>query len=851
MGPAFNLSMTSEDRVWDLKGVMRQVETSGLDVEYRCVRCRACFDCKNADQTEKISLRDEQELQQHMDSVELDKVSKKVRVSLPLRGPERDFLVSNREMAEQVLVQQCKKYFGDSKTKESILRAFKKMFDPGFLVFLDDIDEDTKKQFVEKEVQYYIPWRIQFNPGSVSTPERPVFDASTKTRKRSDGTGGRCLNDLVCKGPVKTLNFLKLILRFCIGLYAFTGDIKQFYNCANLLSSQWNLQRFLYKEGLDPANETKEGIITTSIYGVKSSSCQTECTKIKLAETIQDEKPEVAVLLTESTYVDDIADSRSELGLCTAVMDDTDEVLASVGCQIKAWSRTGCDPVDKVSQDGVSLEVGGMIWYPKLDILMVKIPVLHFGKFVRGRLKPGTELFLGGSLSELDQFVPAKLTKRQVTSKLASVFDPRGKIAPVLAAARLLLRQTNCQTVGWDDPMPGSLRSRWVETFWRFEMLKGLKFSRPVMPVDARDTKMRLLTGADAADQVLVIGAWGGFQRRDNSWSCQHILGRNVLADETSTIPKKELDALCGASNMSWIVRSALGEWVDSDTVFGDSRIALCWATSENRRLGIFHRKRILQIKRGTQLERLFHVKSDQNPCDIGTRPEKVTMESVGSESVWERGKDWMCGELDSAVADAVITPALDLRLKPDEEEDFYDGCKFDKPEILTRGHLVSEVRVSKLEERAAFSDYLILPTKFSFPTVVRIHANVIKFVTSIARNRRVLKHLFAEGGLLFSIFTAVQVCDTDNGGHLLSVEGGPGGYSGTQVDQQAAPPGDGCLAPSDKHVSMAMTYLYQKASREVKQFNSKMVVNKYTVERDGILYSKGRIVDGMTNDYS
>ena len=60
MGPAFNLSMASEDRVWDLKGVMRQVETSGVDVEYRCVRCWSCFDCKNADQTEKISLRDEQ-----------------------------------------------------------------------------------------------------------------------------------------------------------------------------------------------------------------------------------------------------------------------------------------------------------------------------------------------------------------------------------------------------------------------------------------------------------------------------------------------------------------------------------------------------------------------------------------------------------------------------------------------------------------------------------------------------------------------------------------------------------------------------------------------------------------------
>ena len=84
---------------------MKQVENTGLDVDYRCVRCRACSDCKNADQSEKVSIRDEQELQQHMDSVMLDKVNKKVWVTLPLRAPERDFLVSNKDMAEQVLVQ--------------------------------------------------------------------------------------------------------------------------------------------------------------------------------------------------------------------------------------------------------------------------------------------------------------------------------------------------------------------------------------------------------------------------------------------------------------------------------------------------------------------------------------------------------------------------------------------------------------------------------------------------------------------------------------------------------------------------------------------------------------------------
>ena len=72
-------------------------------------------------------------------------MNKEVRVSLPLSGPERDFLVSNRASAEQTLVQQCKKYASDIETKASILKAFKKMIDPGFLVFLKYMDEETLK----------------------------------------------------------------------------------------------------------------------------------------------------------------------------------------------------------------------------------------------------------------------------------------------------------------------------------------------------------------------------------------------------------------------------------------------------------------------------------------------------------------------------------------------------------------------------------------------------------------------------------------------------------------------------------------------------------------------------------
>ena len=91
----------------------------------------------------------------------------------------------------------------------------------------------------------------------------------------------RCLNDLVTKGVVKNINIIKLYLRFSVGQFAACRDIKQWYNSGKLVPNMWNLQRFLWKDDLDPEKETKEGAISTLIYGVKSSSCQTEITKEK------------------------------------------------------------------------------------------------------------------------------------------------------------------------------------------------------------------------------------------------------------------------------------------------------------------------------------------------------------------------------------------------------------------------------------------------------------------------------------------------------------------------------------------------------------------------------------------
>ena len=86
---------------------------------------------------------------------------------------------------------------------------------------------------------------------------------------------------------------------------------------------------------------------------------------------------------------------------------------------------------------------------------------------------------------------------------------------------------------------------------------------------------MRLVTCVDAAEVSLMIGCWGCFEKSDGTWSSQHIIGRGLLAPQNSTIPKNELESLCGGSNLSWVVRKALDDWVSSSILVGDSLIAL------------------------------------------------------------------------------------------------------------------------------------------------------------------------------------------------------------------------------------------------------------------------------------
>ena len=145
-------------------------------------------------------------------------------------------------------------------------------------------------------------------------------------------------------------------------------------------------------------------------------------------------------------------------------------------------------------------------------------------------------------------------------SKSAKIWDLFGLLTPVLAGVKCLMRETVRQTEDWDSPISSELQNKWLKEFIRIDNLRGISFTRPVMPINAINNKLRLIGLGDASKIYIVTAVYGGFELPDGTFSCSLIIGRGMLAGDI-TIPKLELNGQCATSNIGWVIRSALIDW--------------------------------------------------------------------------------------------------------------------------------------------------------------------------------------------------------------------------------------------------------------------------------------------------
>ncbi|VDP46235.1 unnamed protein product [Schistosoma margrebowiei] len=122
-----------------------------------------------------------------------------------------------------------------------------------------------------------------------------------------------------------------------------------------------------------------------------------------------------------------------------------------------------------------------------------------------GRLS--TERALGlfwNTMVDLFEFkvrIPKRsLTRRGISSSVASLYDPLGLSAPFVLPMNQLLQRLGKFGLGWDEEIPNEESKRWLEILSEFQRVENVSFSRCVLFLQSGHPLLELHIFSDASE---------------------------------------------------------------------------------------------------------------------------------------------------------------------------------------------------------------------------------------------------------------------------------------------------------------------------------------------------------------
>ena len=777
------------------------IESAGSEITFRCVDCRSCKKCKQGPRLEEMSIEEEYEQNLVEQCVNTDIELAKTVAKLPfIRDPITHLEPSNEHVALRVFRSQVKILNANEEDKRSVLEFEGKLQDAGYVDYFKNLSSSERALISDAPVKYFIPWRPVWKSDSVSTPCRLAFDATMSTK------GACSLNSLLAKGASSLNNLQSILIRWSSYPHAFHTDVQKMYNRVLLDQAHWCYQMYLFSENLDVNDHPEWKVIKTLIYGVRPSGNLAECALRRTVELTKEEFPLAYRPITFDTYMDDCASGTENEESSRRVMDQIQLSGAKGGFSFKGCSFSGSLPPANMSQDGESVSVLGYKWFPKGDFLKLNIGELNLAKKRRGRKS-----------SSGNGILPEKLTLTNCVGRAGEIFDPMGLAAPIVAGLKVDISTLHKQCIGWGDPIPSEMKEIWVANFQLIEDLADVVFNRAVVPSDAQSLEMETIDMGDGGENLVCAAVYARFLRRDGSYSCQLIFARTKVVHDHTT-PRAELAAAVLNASTGHIVRTSIGDRHKRSWHVTDSQVALYILNTFKGALKVWSRNRVVEVSRLTDLANWFHTSRDNMTADVGTR-RGATIEQIGPESPWIKGKPWMQGSPDQFPFSTVE----EIKLSSSEKGEVK------KEKVIENDVNIAHIGVThvpkEVEPRYKFSNYLVNPNRFKFSTVVRIVGLVLLFLHNCAKKAKNIKRKF-------SIF---HVDDTRKSGQYIVFP-----CLATLANRVVSV---AVVRLPENFLTAAKNYFFRKATREVQQFVDPKRYKNISVSKNGILYYSGRIL--------
>ncbi|XP_055686927.1 uncharacterized protein LOC129792164 [Lutzomyia longipalpis] len=463
---------------------------------------------------------------------------------------------------------------------------------------------------------YYLPHHAVVKLHAISTKLRIVFNGSAISQT------GRSLNHCLRIGPVVQPPLVEILWRFRIHQFALTCDVVKMYLQILMCPEHRDYVRFMWRD--HKTGDIRHFRFRTVCFGLASSPFLATRTLIQLAEEEGHLFPLAAKAIRECFYVDDCLVSLPSISDLILLREELIQLLGRAQFQLAKF-KSNCpsetdDNGDSQSHDLAddTVKTLGLIWNSTSDTFQFNLS---------------------------DSIPTENVTKRQMLSAIAKIYDPIGLIGPIISHAKLMMQEVWLLKVDWDTPVPSDLQHKWSTFIKDLPSIESLRIPRWISSI-ASPTHVELHAFADASSVAYGAVIFYVSEDANGHKSSRLLTSKSKVVplkdketeDPAITIPKAELCAAKMAAELMSSVSEALG--VTQCFYWTDAAVVLYQIHTPSEKREIFVRNRVRDILKLTKAEEWRHVASADNPADPLSRG--CLASQAVTNTLWWSGPEWL-----------------------------------------------------------------------------------------------------------------------------------------------------------------------------------------------------------------
>ncbi|XP_059217400.1 uncharacterized protein LOC131994647 [Stomoxys calcitrans] len=462
---------------------------------------------------------------------------------------------------------------------------------------------------------FYLPHHAVLKPESRSTKVRVVFNASRRT------SSGKSLNDVLYTGPTLQSDLMTLILRWRLYKYVFTGDIEKMYRQILVHEDDIEFQRILFRPY--PASPIRDYALKTVTFGVNCAPYLAIRTLIQLAQDSAESFPQAADIIRKETYVDDVLSGAHDPASAIDSLRQLIEMLKSGGFPFKKITSNFPQILNSVPSENV-LDSKFLKFHETSDTKTLGIQWNALEDKFSYRIDPPPKTL--------------SITKRQILSKVSKLFDPAGWISPIIIQAKIMLQLLWLEGTQWDEDVKPEILFKWNNFVDGLHQIPLITIPRWVAFAPLQNTQIHGF--CDASEKAFCAVIYIRIV-------CPNSVQTNLLVSKTRVAPIDPISLprleLCGAVLLSQLTRHVLSELPLHNFdlyLWSDSSITLSWLAKPPCTWKTYIANRVAKIIRNVGNCAWGHVRSHDNPADLGSRG--CSPNELCSNSLWWHGPAWL-----------------------------------------------------------------------------------------------------------------------------------------------------------------------------------------------------------------